>query len=67
MQTQCISELFGFEGVERPKVIAACHGGAISSEAEALLLRHTDKAIGLFDRVAALPPETGFRMRNVGQ
>lgn len=53
MQTQCISEQFRFEGVERRKVIAAFDGGAISSDAGALLLRQTDRAIGLFDRVAA--------------
>ncbi len=33
--------------------MAAFDGGTITSNAGALLLRHTDKAIGLFDRVAA--------------
>ena len=53
MQTQCISDQFEFEGFDGRRVVAAFDGGAISSDAGALLLRHTDKAIGLFSRVAA--------------
>ncbi len=53
MPTHCISNQYGFEGLEGRKVVAAFDGGAITSDAGALLLRHTDKAIGLFDRVAA--------------
>ena len=33
-------------------MVAGFDGGAITSDAGALLLRHTDRAIGLFDRVA---------------
>jgi len=52
MQTHCISEQIEFEGFDGRKVVAAFDGGAITSDAGALLLRHTDKAIGLFDRIA---------------
>jgi hypothetical protein len=52
MQTQCSDNQHEFEGLERRKVMAAFDGGAITSDAGALLLRHTDKAIGLFGRVA---------------
>ena len=53
MQTDCISDRFDFEGFDGRRVVAAFDGGAITSDAGALLLRHTDKVIGLFDRVAA--------------
>jgi hypothetical protein len=53
MQTQCISGQLEFEGFDGHKVVAGFDGGAISSDAGALLLRHVDGAIGLFDRVAA--------------
>jgi len=53
MQTHCISEQIEFEGFDGRKVVAAFDGGAITSDAGALLLRHTDKAIGLFERIAA--------------
>ncbi len=53
MQTQCIRDQLEFEGVERRKVMAAFDGGAITSDAGALLLRQTDNAIGLFDGVAS--------------
>jgi hypothetical protein len=53
MQTHCISDQFDFEGFDGRRVVAAFDGGAITSDAGALLLRHTDRAIGLFDRVAA--------------
>ncbi len=52
MQTHCISAQFEFEGFGGRKVVAAFDGGAIASDAGALLLRHTDEAIGLFDRIA---------------
>lgn len=52
MQTDCICEQLEFEGFDGHKVIAAFDGGAITSDAGALLLRHVDKVIGLFDRVA---------------
>lgn len=53
MQTDCISEQLEFEGCEGRKVVAGFDGGAITSNAGGLLLRHLDGAIGLFDRVAA--------------
>ena len=53
MQAHCISEQLEFEGFDGRKVIAAFDGGAITTNAGAVLLRHTDKAIGLFDRLAA--------------
>jgi len=53
MQTQCICEQLEFEGFDGHKVVAGFDGGAITSDAGALLLRHVDKAIGLFDRVAS--------------
>ncbi len=53
MPTHCISEQLEFEAFDGHKVVAGFDGGAITSDAGALLLRHVDKAIGLFDRVAA--------------
>lgn len=53
MQTHCISSQLEFEGFDGRKVVAGFDGGAITSDAGALLLRHVDKALGLFDRVAA--------------
>ena len=53
MPTDCISDQLEFEGFAGRKVVAAFDGGALTSDAGALLLRHTDKAIGLFDRIAA--------------
>ena len=52
MQTHRISEQLRFKGFDGRKVVAAFDGGAITSNAGAVLLRHTDKAIGLFDRLA---------------
>jgi hypothetical protein len=45
--------LFGFAPVEGREVVAAFDGGAISSDAGALLLGATDRAIGLMDRFAS--------------
>ncbi len=53
MPTQCSSGNLEFEGFDGRKVVAAFDGGAITSDAGAILLRHTDRAIGLFDRLAA--------------
>jgi len=53
MPTHCISAQLEFEGFDGHKVVAGFDGGAITSDAGALLLRHVDGAIGLFDRVAA--------------
>ena len=53
MRTDCIPDLFGFEPVEGRPVVAAFDGGSITSDAGALLLGATDRAIGLIDRFAA--------------
>jgi hypothetical protein len=53
MQTDCIPDLFGFVAVEGRPVVAAFDGGSITSDAGALLLGATDRAIGLMDRFAA--------------
>jgi hypothetical protein len=52
MRTQCISDQLEFEGFAGRRVVAAFDGGAITSDAGALLLREADRAIGLIDRVA---------------
>ena len=53
MRTQCIPDLFGFVPVEGRRVEAAFDGGAITSDAGALLLGAADRAIGLVARFAA--------------
>ncbi len=53
MHTHCISDQLEFEGFDGHKVVAAFDGGAITSDAGTLLLRHVDGVVGLFDRVAA--------------
>src|SRR5512134_1051099 len=53
MQTQCISEQLRFEAFDGRRVEAAFDGGAVTSDAGALLLRETDRALGLIDRVGA--------------
>jgi len=53
MQTECIPDLFGFVAVEGRPVVAAFDGGSITSDAGALLLGATDRAISLIDRFAA--------------
>jgi Transposase DDE domain group 1 len=53
MPTECSADLFGFTTVEGREVIAAFDGGTITSDAGALLLRETDRAIGLVSRFAA--------------
>jgi hypothetical protein len=53
MQTDCICDELEFEGFDGHKVVAGFDGGAITSDAGGLLLRHVDRAIGLFERVAA--------------
>jgi hypothetical protein len=52
MPTECSADLFGFAPVEGREVVAAFDGGAISSDAGALLLGATDRAIGLMGRFA---------------
>jgi Transposase DDE domain group 1 len=53
MQTECSQDSFGFASLQSRKVTAAFDGGAITSNAGALLLRETDRAIGLSRQAAA--------------
>src|SRR5437764_7723532 len=53
MPTECGRDLFGFAPVEGREVVAAFDGGAITSDAGALLLRATDRAVGMIGRFAA--------------
>jgi hypothetical protein len=52
MQTECSADLFGFARVEGRAVVAGFDGGKITSDAGALLLGATDRAIRLVDRFA---------------
>jgi hypothetical protein len=52
MPTECNADLFGFASVEGRSVVAGFDGGAITSDAGALLLGATDRAIGLIGRFA---------------
>jgi hypothetical protein len=52
MQTECSAEQLQFSCVERRRVVAAFDGGEVTSDAGALLLKRTDEAIGLLDRLA---------------
>ncbi|MGH8566820.1 MAG: IS1380 family transposase [Gammaproteobacteria bacterium] len=53
MPTQCNRDLFGYEVVEGRQVVAAFDGGDGTTDAGALLLGATDRAIGLVARFAA--------------
>jgi hypothetical protein len=53
MPTECNPELFHFGSVEGRRVVAGFDGGRVTSDAGALLLGATAKAIGLIDRFAA--------------
>jgi len=53
MQTECTPDIFGFEAVAGREVVAAFDGGAITSNAGALLLGATDRAIGMVGRLAS--------------
>ena len=50
MITECSADLFDFAAVERRAVVAGFDGGAITSDAGALLLAATDRAIRLVER-----------------
>ena len=52
MPTECSAELFEFAPIDRRSVVAGFDGGAITSDAGALLLGATDRAIRLVDRFA---------------
>jgi hypothetical protein len=53
MPADCNADQFAFEALGSRKVTAAFDGGAITSNAGALLLRRTDHAIGLSRQAAA--------------
>ncbi len=53
MPTECSPDLFGFARVAGRAVVASFDGGTITSDAGALLLGATDRAIGLVDRFAS--------------
>jgi hypothetical protein len=53
MPTECNPNLFDFARVEGRAVVASFDGGKITSDAGALLLRATDKALDLTRRLAA--------------
>ena len=52
MPTECSPGLFDFGSVEGRRVVAAFDGGAVTSDAGALLLGATDKVVGLIERLA---------------
>ena len=52
MRTDCNAQAMIFEGLCGRRVVADFNGGAITSDAGALLLREADQAIGLSRRVA---------------
>ena len=52
MPTECIPDLFGFVAVEGRRVEAAFDGGRMTSDAGALLLGRTARALRLIDRFA---------------
>ena len=53
MQTECSAGQLEFEAFDGRRVVAAFDGGAVTSDAGAVLLREADRAIGLIRRVAA--------------
>ena len=53
MPTECSRDFFGFEPVEGRAVVAAFDAGAVTSDAGALLLGATDRAIRMMDRLAS--------------
>jgi Transposase DDE domain group 1 len=53
MLTECNPDLFGFAPVGRREVVGSFDGGTITSDGGALLLRQTDRVIGLTKRLAA--------------
>jgi len=58
MPSECIPDLFGFVPVEGRAVVAAFDGGLVTSDAGALLLGATDRAIDLVRRFAACFQDT---------
>lgn len=64
MPIQCSRDLFGFAPVEGRRVEAAFDGGDATSDAGALLLGATDRAIGLVTRFAACSENGRVRGRS---
>jgi hypothetical protein len=58
MPTECNPELFEFAPVEGRRVVAAFDGGAITSDAGALLLGQADRAIRLTERFSTCFTDT---------
>jgi Transposase DDE domain group 1 len=58
MPTECNPALFDFARVEGRRVVASFDGGAITSDAGALLLGQTDRAIRLTERFASCFTDT---------
>ena len=58
MPTDCTPALFEFPPIEGRDVVASFDGGAITSDAGALLLGQTDRAIQLSERFAACFSDT---------
>jgi hypothetical protein len=52
MPTQCNPDLFGFASVEGREVVAGFDGGTMTSDAGAVLLGATDRAVALLGRAA---------------
>jgi Transposase DDE domain group 1 len=52
MQTECNAEQFGFAPIGRREIVAGFDGGAITSDAGALLLGAADRALGVVGRFA---------------
>ena len=59
MPTDCSAELFDFAPVNGRAVVAGFDGGAITSDAGALLLGATDRAIRLVARFAGASSTAG--------
>jgi hypothetical protein len=53
MPTECSAERFAFAPVDGRAVVASFDGGAMTSDAGALLLGATDRVLGLTRRLAA--------------
>jgi hypothetical protein len=58
MPTECSATLFKFPPLEGRQVVASFDGGAITSDAGALLLGQTDRALRLTERFAACFADT---------
>jgi hypothetical protein len=50
---ECILDLVGFTPIEGREVVAAFDAGAVTSDAGAVLLSATDRAVWMMDRLAA--------------